>query len=93
MHKPDGTLSGFEGRFREVTPPERFVKTLEWDGLPGHVCVWTAEFEDLGDGRTKLTVTDIFHTTAERDGVMKSGVGESLKESYAALDALLARLG
>jgi len=92
VHKPDGTVSGFEGRFREVAPPERFVKTLEWDGLPGHVCVWTAELRDLGDARTKLIVTDIFHTTEERDGVLKSGVPEGLDETYAALDRLLATL-
>ena len=27
---------GFEGRYREVTPPERIVQTFEWDGMPGY---------------------------------------------------------
>src|SRR5688500_7554116 len=35
-HGPEG-VRGFEGRFREVTPPERIVQTFEWDGMPGHV--------------------------------------------------------
>ena len=35
-HRPDG-VQGFEGRYREVTPPERVVQTFEWDGMPGHV--------------------------------------------------------
>jgi hypothetical protein len=30
-----------EGRYREVTPPERFVWTSEWDGMPGYVAVDT----------------------------------------------------
>ncbi len=30
-HGPDG-VHGFEGRFREVTPPERTVQTFEWTG-------------------------------------------------------------
>ena len=54
--------------------------------------MWTAELRDIGEGRTKLIVTDLFHTTEERDGVLKSGVAEGLNETYAALDALLAKL-
>ena len=34
-HGPEGD-SGFEGRFREVTPQERIVQTFEWDGMPGY---------------------------------------------------------
>jgi uncharacterized protein YndB with AHSA1/START domain len=39
-HSNEG-VHGFEGRFREVTPPERVVQTFEWDGMPGHVAVET----------------------------------------------------
>jgi uncharacterized protein YndB with AHSA1/START domain len=90
-HSPEG-VHGFEGRYREVTPPERIVQTFEWDGMPGYVAVDTAEFEDLGDGRTKLVTTSIFHTTEERDGMLASGMETGLNESYAALDRLLATL-
>ena len=47
---PDG-VHGFEGRFREVTPPERIVQTFEWDGMPAHVVLETVVFEDLGPMR------------------------------------------
>lgn len=50
------------------------------------------EFEDVGDGRTKLIFTDLFHTTEERDSGLTSGVAEGLTESYAALDTLLTTL-
>jgi uncharacterized protein YndB with AHSA1/START domain len=88
-HGPDG-VHGFEGRFREVTPQERIVMTFEWDGMPGYVAVDTATFEDLGDGRTKVVTTSLFHTTEERDGMLESGMEQGLGESYAALDRLLA---
>jgi len=88
----DGGIDGFEGRFREVTPPDRIVQTFEWDGMPGHVSVETATFEDLGDGRTKLVIDDLFHTTEERDGMLSSGMQAGMDESYAALDRLLATL-
>ena len=91
-HGPEG-VSGFEGRYREVTPPERIVQTFEWDGMPGYVAINTATFEDLGDGRTRVVTTSLFHTTEERDGMLSSGMERGLNESYAALDRLLAKLG
>jgi uncharacterized protein YndB with AHSA1/START domain len=91
-HAADG-VHGFEGRYREVTPPERVVQTFEWDGMPGYVAVTTATFEDLGDGRTKVISTSLFHTVEERDGMLHSGMEHGLNESYAALDKLLATLG
>jgi uncharacterized protein YndB with AHSA1/START domain len=91
-HSADG-VHGFEGRYREVTPPERLVWTFEWDGMPGYVAVDTAEFEDLGDGRTKVITTSIFHTVEERDGMLATGMQSGLDQSYAALDRLLAKLG
>ena len=90
-HSDEGQ-HGFEGRYREVTPPERVVQTFEWDGMPGHVAVETMTLEDLGDGRTKLTTTSLFHTAEERDGMLKSGMEEGVNQSYAALDRLLAKL-
>jgi len=88
----DGGSDGFEGRFREVTPTERLVQSFEWDGMPAHVCINTSIFEDLGDGRTRIVATSLFHTTEERDGMLESGMEGGLSESYAALDHLLASL-
>ena len=89
-HTSEGP-QGFEGRFREVTPPERLVQTFEWDGMPGHVLVQTVTFEDLGDGRTRLVTMVLAHTTQERDGMLSSGMEGGLNQSYAAMDGLLAR--
>jgi uncharacterized protein YndB with AHSA1/START domain len=88
---PERGDSGFHGSYREVTPPERIVQTFEWEGMPGHVSVETAVFEDLGE-RTKVTTTSIFHTVEERDGMLASGMERGLNETYARLDELLARL-
>ena len=81
---------GFGGRFREVTKPERVVQTFEWDGMPGHVCVETITLEDLGGERTKLVNVTLFHTSEERDGMLHSGMEQGLKQSFAALDKVLA---
>ena len=90
-HSKEG-VHGFEGRFREITPPSRTVMTFEWDGMPGYVCIETADFIELPDGRTKIVNTTLFHTTEERDGMMSAGMEQGLNQSYAALDKLLATL-
>jgi uncharacterized protein YndB with AHSA1/START domain len=86
----DQGVHGFEGRFREVTPPQRLVQTFEWDGMPGYVIINSTTFEDLGDGRTRIVATSLFSTTDERDGMLNSGMEQGMNESYAALDRLLA---
>ncbi len=91
-HSSDGP-HGFEGRYREVTPPQRLVQTFEWDGLPGYVMIETVNFEDLGDGRTRVVTTMLAHTTEERDGMLNSGMEEGMNQSYGALDKLLAKRG
>jgi len=92
-HTPDGETHGFEGRYREVTPPERIVRTFEWDGMPGHTILETAEFTDLGDGRTRVVGTSLFFTTEERDGMLHSGMEGGMAQSFAALDRVLAKMG
>lgn len=89
-HSAEG-IHGFEGRYREVTPPERIVHTFEWDGLPGYVVINDTTFEDLGDGRTKIVTSSLFYSSEERDGMLSSGMEEGLNQSYAALDRLLAK--
>ena len=54
-HAADG-VHGFEGRFAEVSPPDRIVQTFEWDGMPGHVMLDDLTLEDLGDGRTRAVI-------------------------------------
>lgn len=87
-----GESQSFGGRYREIVPRQRIVNTFEWDGMPGYVGIETAEFTDLGGGRTRLVATSLFHTTEERDNVMKSGMEQGANDSYAALDRLLERM-
>jgi uncharacterized protein YndB with AHSA1/START domain len=91
-HTPDGQSHGFEGRYREVTPPERIARTFEWDGMPGYTILETAEFQELGDGRTRVVSTSLFFATEERDGMLHSGMEGGMAESFAALDRLLATM-
>ena len=86
---PDGSTA-FRGEFRVIDEPERLEQTFEWEGLPGHIAVETATFEDLGDGRTKIRTVSRFDTTEDRDGMLSSGMEIGLGQSYEQLDELLA---
>lgn len=90
--EPDGPDQAFKGVYREIVPNERIAQTFEWEGLPGHVIVEVAEFEDLG-GRTRVRTTSLFHTTEERDGMLASGMEGGMSESHERLDELLAQAG
>lgn len=88
----DHGVHGFEGRFREVVPPERIVQTFEWDGMPGQPCVATVTLEDLGDGRTRMVNSSLFYLTEERDAMLGSGMETGANQSYEALDRVLAQM-
>lgn len=91
-NREDGRENAFRGVYREVALPERLVYTFEWEGLPGHVVVNTVTFEDLGR-RTRVRAHSLFHTRAERDGMLDSGMERGLSESYRTMDELLATAG
>lgn len=89
-HHDDGK-DGFEGRFREIVPRKRISQTFEWDGMPGYPAIDTAIFEDLG-GTTRVRTETLFFRQEERDGMMQSGMTEGMRQSYAALERVLASL-
>ncbi len=56
MRGADGKRWLVRGRYREVAPLRRLVKTWHWEGS-GIETLVTVEFEPLAPGRTRLTLT------------------------------------
>jgi uncharacterized protein YndB with AHSA1/START domain len=82
---------GFYGSFHELRPNELIVQTFTWEGMPDGVALERLLFEDLGDGRTRLTSTSLVDSFEGRDGFLASGMEVGVNEGYEKLDALLAR--
>ncbi len=88
------TMSGEEmagsvhGSFHDVLPDELIVQTFTPDGAPDLVILEKHRFEDLGDGRTRLTATSLVDSFEHRDSFIDAG----LAEGYERLDQLLAEL-
>jgi uncharacterized protein YndB with AHSA1/START domain len=84
----DGNQYAFNGVYREIVPPEREVHTFEFEGMPGHVILETSTFKEF-EGKTKLTVTDLFQSVEDRDGMFNSGMKEGATESMDRLEEIV----
>ena len=91
QHDADGNEFAFNGVYREIVPPERLSYTFEFEGMPGHVLVETVTFEEQ-NGKTKVTVTGLYQSVEDRDGMLQSGMEEGANESYERLVELLGSL-
>ena len=67
-HSDHGSARIRRPRYREVTAPERFVRSFEWDGMPGHVAIEFVTLTDLGDGRTRINIVMQMHTPKNATG-------------------------
>lgn len=87
----DGGEHGFRGVTHDATAPERICQTFEYEGVPGHVALQTATFEDLGN-KTRIVAQVVFQSVMDRDGMvasgMKSGADESMERLAELLDTL-----
>jgi len=83
FHTENGMV--VEGEFREVAAPERLVQTFQ-----NHL--QTLEFEDVDDGRTKLTQTMRFDSTEQRDMTMQYGVEAGAEAGFERVDKVLQAL-
>lgn len=80
----------FRGSFHEVRPNEVIIQTFSYEGMPDGVALERLEFEDLGDGRTRLSSTSLVDSFEGRDAFVASGMEVGVVEGYQRLDEILA---
>jgi uncharacterized protein YndB with AHSA1/START domain len=88
----NGKTVGQFGVYKEVSAPDRFVRTEQWDDWdPGETLVTTELVEN--NGVTTMTQSIVFPSRDVRDVVLKGGLTEKgTSEFYDRLDALLPEL-
>lgn len=86
-----GNEFGFHGVYHSISP-DQIIDTFEWEGLPGHVILETMTLRENETGQTTLTVSSVFQSVADRDGMLKSGMEGGANESYDRLDELLEKM-
>lgn len=83
-----GQAYGFRGVFHTVDPNSLIIQTFEFDDAPGIVGIESITFEEI-EGRTRLTLRDVFPTVEVRDIAMATGMESGLAEGYERLDEIL----
>lgn len=86
-----GNEWAFHGLYHTIEQAVRTIATCEWEGLPGHVSLETALYEDY-EGGTKVTTISVFQSIADRDGMLQSGMMEGDAEAMERLEELLAQV-
>jgi uncharacterized protein YndB with AHSA1/START domain len=89
--EPDGTDYAFHGVFHGDPCRDSIVRTFEFEGMPGHVSMWTITFTEHGS-KTRLSHNTVYQSVADRDLDLRSGMEDSLCHSLDRLEDLLARL-
>lgn len=89
---PDGTQMEMHGVYREVTPPERIVRTEVFDfgcDIPGgaeQLCTLT--LTDNNE-RTSLSLIVLYPSKEARDGALASGMEHGVSAGYDRLEEML----
>jgi len=86
----DGWEGWFRGSFHEVRPNSVIIQTFNYEDMPDGVSLDRIEFEDLGEGRSRVTSTSLVDSFEGRDAFIASGMEVGVNEGYQRLDAILA---
>jgi uncharacterized protein YndB with AHSA1/START domain len=92
VHYTDGDDfdARFRGVFHTVRPNELVIQTFEFLGAPDQVCIESATYEDLGDGRTRMTTRSVFPSVEALEMALQSGMNGGINDSMDRLAELLA---
>jgi uncharacterized protein YndB with AHSA1/START domain len=84
-------LFGFSGVFHTVQPNALIIQTFEFNLAPGQVGVGTTRFDEV-DGRTRMSMHEVYPSVEARDAALASGMESGMRESFERLDELLPNL-
>lgn len=83
----------FYGVYKELKENESLTWTFNFEPIgPGHEITETVYFEDLGDGKTKLSTVSHFNTIEDLEGMAASGMEEGATQTWDRLEELAAKL-
>jgi uncharacterized protein YndB with AHSA1/START domain len=84
----DDMEGSVHGSFHDVIPDELIVQTFSSDAAPDLVILEKHRFEDLGDGRTRLTATSLVDSFEHRDSFVDAGLVEGYERHVQQLEEL-----
>jgi uncharacterized protein YndB with AHSA1/START domain len=84
----------FHGEYLEIVPDERLVNTEIFEGAPeAGAAIVTCTFEELDEGRTKLSMLTRVDSLQIRDMIIDSGMETGAQEGLDILEEIAIELG
>lgn len=91
-HQTEQGEFAVRGCFHDVVPSVVIVQTFGFPGEPDSAVLERYTFDDLGDDRTRLTVSTLAESFETRDAIIASGMEYGVRQGYERLDELLPTL-
>ena len=83
----------FHGEYHEIVPNEKLVNTEIFEGAPeGGAALVTCTFEDIGDGRTTLSMLTTVDSQEIRDTILATGMETGAQEGLDILETIAIEL-
>ena len=86
----EGVKYTFRGVFHTVRENEFAIQTFEFDGVPDVMAIESITFEDLGNGRSKISGHSVYPTVESRDGMVGSDMEVGMSQGYDRLEKIAA---
>lgn len=86
-----GAEHGFSGEFTAIDQPAKLDHTQIYEPMPNFPCMVFVKFEDLGNGKTRMTEVTRHETQMGRDGHVQSGMEYGSRQSLDRLEYLLSQ--
>ncbi|WP_312181312.1 SRPBCC family protein [Arthrobacter sp.] len=86
----DGGEFAFRGVFHNVRRDEFILQTFEYEGYPDQASLDYMHFEDLPEGRSRLTGHSLYPSVETRDNFVSSGMESGMAAGYDKLEQMLA---
>jgi len=78
----DGNEYAFNGVYKEVDVPKRLISTFEFEGMAGQIATDTVTFEELPDGKTKVTSRSTVDSLEALEAIVQPGMEEGAIETW-----------
>lgn len=82
----------FYGEYKEIKEPEFMTWTFNFEPIgPGHTITETVTFEELPDGKTKVSTVSHYLSIEDLEGMVQSGMEDGATQSWDRLEELVTK--
>jgi uncharacterized protein YndB with AHSA1/START domain len=82
----------FNGVIHDFSPNHKITRTFEMENMPFGVQLEFLEFEKLTEETSKLKIHTVYRSVADRDQMLKMGMGQGINMAHNRLESIVNKL-